>query len=184
MRHFGLVSLLALQTLTGIASAALLVNPDPQAVDVYVVADSATFTPSQLHVSGSDTIQQFPSGDGAVLSTFGAAFPNTLLVGVAGSEYLGLIFDITTFTGSSVGAVGTPLTGLTNAALQELAGVNLVSLNFISISTLSNTQVLLGYEVTGFTPQGIESVPEPATMGLAGVVLLGIAIQGRRRLRA
>lgn len=183
MRFVLLLLLLALSFGTT-ANAALIVDTgNAENIALAVITDLA-LNPLFMHVQGTDTLFQTPSGDLALLTDAGAAPPNTILFGTNGiDQAVQLALNLATFTGTSIDAVGTAATALTNAALLELVGDVRLQLSLVS-AVDSPTFLVFFYNVTAIGPADSDPIPEPSTAALLIVPAAAIAFRQWRRRAA
>jgi len=94
------------------------------------------------------------------------------------SQFVALTLSLPSFSGLTINAVGVPLTPLTNFALIGILGDVQLGLELTGVVPVSETALLLAYNVTSIT-----QIPEPATLGLCGGALMAFSLMRRRRAR-
>ena len=171
---------------TSQASAALIANESYNG-DTYLgvhnplTNDTSLFNDATL-VSGFFTHTWFfdiaPSAATTVNANFIPGFPDPLSI----TGFTVSLFDVTAAT---CGAIGDSCTGITLGGLigTGTPGTNSSNIGFTQLDAgryafqVSGTVVS---EPTLYSGQLVTKVPEPGTIGLLGLALLGIAFAGRR----
>jgi hypothetical protein len=175
---FALLSSLSLQAV----AAPVVLTPGPPDLNVTFLL-SSTFSVLAGTVSGTETITEPLTTDQALISDEGRPPVNDYLTVVdpTFTQRLYLNFGFSTFNGIQLLAFGTPATALTNAALQQLQGLQVVTVASTALDQQPNGTYLANYVVTGIQPYA--AIPEPATsvLFLSAAGLFAVPLIKRRR---
>jgi hypothetical protein len=174
-----LVALTGLATLAASAGATISITPLDSSVSV-TLQNEASILPNQLSggVPGAGTITP-DTGSFLVSSTTGLT---QLEVGevsglaMDGTLTLTVLLDGTTVLYSDSTSTDNPLTTSHAVALGSLTGVHTVS---YSATWTGNGSESVGY-LGGFTVDAFEAVPEPASVAVMGVGVIGLLARRRR----
>ncbi len=198
---FGLAALLVVP-----ASQAALITNAGGGLDLTLVTDTSDPTIITSFDIRGDLIADVADGggslgligltDGPLIGDPAASAPNVFLLGVnavPATEAGFLTFDPASifFSGSGVlfSTTFTPLTTLTNNALMVLANSQSITFGFtfdsvIAANSTTNLTTTLWRFSSAQTVDAPGAIPEPATLTLFGLGLIGVFAVGRRRRRS